>query len=145
LISASTRAAGAPSWSAVGLSAGEAAGEAVTDGEGGALIVGDMADADGAALARRGPAAGWRGGTVTTTGAAATAIAAGALAQGLASAAPHPATVARELVTVPAEDGPGENAPRARYRLPPIRAASASAAAAAILARRGEAGGAGVP
>ena len=51
------------------------------------------------------------GGTIATAGAAATAIAAESLAQGLAPAAPHPAAVVRGLVTLPADEGPRENAP----------------------------------
>ena len=71
-------------------------------------------DADGAAFVGCALAAVRRGGTVTTTGAAATAIAAGLLAQGLVAAAAHAAAVVRELVTLPAEDESGENTPRAR-------------------------------
>ena len=85
------------------------------------------------------------GGTVTTTGAAATAIAAGLLAQVPVPAVPHPGAVVRELVTLPADDGPEENAPRARCRLPPISTASTSALDAAILTRRDEAADVGAP
>jgi hypothetical protein len=86
------------------------------------------------------------GGTVTTTGAAATAIAAGLLAQGLVpAAAGHPGAAVRVLVTLPADDGADENAPRARYRLPPISTASTSAPDAAILTRREESADAGAP
>jgi hypothetical protein len=99
----------------------------------------------GAVFVRYGPTATGTGGTVTTAGAAATAIAAGLLAQALAPVALHPAAVVRALVTLPAEDGPGNNAPRARYRLPPTSTASASAPDAAIQARRDEAPGAGLP
>jgi hypothetical protein len=118
LISASTCAAGAPSWSAVALpaeeAAGEAAGEAAAEAdEPGAGDLADM-DADGAALVWCALTAVRPGGTVTTTGAAATAIAAGLLAQGLVPAASHPAAVLRELVTLPADEGPEENTPRAR-------------------------------
>jgi hypothetical protein len=101
--------------------------------------------ADGAVFAGCVPTVVRLGGTVTTTGAAATAIAAGLLAQGLVPAAPHPAAVVRELAIVPADDGPEENTPRARYRLPPISTASTSAPDAAILARPDDTRGDGVP
>src|SRR3984957_13937948 len=124
LISASTCAAGAPSWSAVGLAVGEAVREGATDGAelgpdelAGADELADAdadaeaeaeaeADADGRAFVRCGPAAVRLGGTIATAGAAATAIAAGLLAQGPAPAAPQPAAVVRGLVTLPADDGP---------------------------------------
>jgi hypothetical protein len=87
----------------VALPVGEAAGEATTD-----------ADADGAVFVGCELTAMCTGGTVTTTGAAASAIAAGLLAQGLVPAASHAVAVVRELAAIPADDGPGENTPRAR-------------------------------
>jgi hypothetical protein len=94
---------------------GDAAGEAATDGAGlGADEPADAdtdAGADGAAFVRCALTVVRLGGRIATAGAAATAIAAGLSAQGLAPAAPHPATVVRELATLPADDGPRENTP----------------------------------
>jgi hypothetical protein len=70
--------------------------------------------ADGAVLVRCVLGAVRLGGTVTTTGAAATAIAAGLPAQGPVPAGPQSAMVVVELATFPADDGPGENTPRDR-------------------------------
>src|SRR5690349_17949887 len=98
LISASTCAAAVPLGAAVGAPAGaEAAAEvdglAPAGALAGAVGRGDdnraAARADGVAAVRRARAAAWRGGTVTTAGATATAMSSGLAAQSSADA-PHP-------------------------------------------------------
>jgi hypothetical protein len=66
-------------------------------------------DADDVGLALAWWAAAWRGGTVTTAGATATAISAGLAAQAAVSAAPHPAAAVRGLAVVCPEAGLAEN------------------------------------
>ena len=103
-----------PFWSGVVLPVGEAAGEATADAvsPGAEGRADTEAEADGAVLAPCALTVVRSGGTVTTTGAAATAIAAGlVVAQGPVPVAPHPAAVVRELATLAADDGPGENMP----------------------------------
>jgi hypothetical protein len=76
----------------------------------------EEADADGVGLcpAWRARAAAWRGGTVTTAGAMATAISAGLAAQAAVPAAPHPAAAACGLAVVCPDAGLAEKALRAR-------------------------------